>query len=421
MAYSYQNWTCNGAQTDFTFDFPYLDRTHIKVFLDGVETLAFAWLTARAVQVAPAPAVGVILQIRRVTPTSQRINSFTSSSIRDPQTFNNDSDQLLYLAQEAKDTADAAMILGESGHWDGKGKKIQDVSAGTEGGDATNLAQVQALVSGSGVVLNPGTPQRFTYVAGAGQTTFSIAPMAAIAAENCFVTVNKGAGAHVAEAADYSMNGAGDAVVFAAGLLAGDKVEIRVMTGQVVGIVPDDSITTAMLKDDCVVAAKIADGVVQTAHVADSAIITAKIADSAVTSAKIADGGILTADVAINAITADKITGGLPSVKTRQVVGAGTSYWFDKPALQSGTRPRLVVVVVRNDDGGQGKQLELQRSDDGVSFAPGAATKLPAGTGQDDTLTLWLQPGEYYKLVKTSGNGTGVAVREWVESDVGYD
>lgn len=72
--------------------------------------------------------------------------------------------------------------------------------------------------------------------------------------------------------------------------------------------VPADSITHAMLKDNCVEANNIKDGEVTTAKIADTNVTTAKIAGGAVTTAKIADLNVTNAKIANGAVTPAKVT-----------------------------------------------------------------------------------------------------------------
>lgn len=417
MPYSYETYICPGDQGEFVFDFNYLSQEHIAVFLDGDELEEFDFITPRTIGVDPDPPLGSILQIRRLTPRTAREVTFTSASIRDPATFNRDADQLLYLIQEALDESIDALKVGNDDQWDGQGRIGRNFGLATGGSDLPTLAQVQALISGN-VVINLG-PQRFTFVATEGQTEFSIDPYEGIIAENCFVTVNTGTGAVVAEAADYAMNGAGSAVVFTVGLTAGDTVEIRVLTGQVVGEIQPGAIGTDHLEDGAVTTDKLADAAATGLKIAADSINASHIAEAAVGTSELADNAVGTAEIVDGAVTTAKLTTPFPSTTARKTVGSGTSYWYDKPGIQNGGKPRLVQIITRNTSGGEGKEFQFEISVDDAVYVPMAGNKLDAGGLHEDTLTGWVPPGYWYRLVKTSGNDSGASVREWWEIDIG--
>lgn len=60
----------------------------------------------------------------------------------------------------------------------------------------------------------------------------------------------------------------------------------------IIGIIPDNAVTTTKLADGAVTTAKIADEAVTAAKIVNEAVTTAKIANEAVTTAKIADGAV---------------------------------------------------------------------------------------------------------------------------------
>ena len=69
-------------------------------------------------------------------------------------------------------------------------------------------------------------------------------------------------------------------------------------------ILPDNTISNGMMKDDSVDTAEIKDNAITNVKLADNAVDTAEIKDSAVTSAKIADGTIVNADINASAAIA---------------------------------------------------------------------------------------------------------------------
>ena len=90
---------------NFTVPFPYISRDHVKVTVNGAPA-SFTWINTNTVQIDPAPAVGTVVEIRRVT---ERRNLFVD--FKDGSTITETDLDLLalqnfYLAQEADDLAE---------------------------------------------------------------------------------------------------------------------------------------------------------------------------------------------------------------------------------------------------------------------------------------------------------------------------
>ena len=101
-------YTGNGSTTLYSFTFPYLDESHVKVTLNGTPTTAYVFASATSLQFTSAPGAGVAIRIYRETDdTDLEATFFPGSSIR-ASDLNNDFDQLLYLGQESSSIAGAA-------------------------------------------------------------------------------------------------------------------------------------------------------------------------------------------------------------------------------------------------------------------------------------------------------------------------
>lgn len=128
MAYSYVRYQATGSTANYTFSFPYLDTSHVKVRLDGVLTTAFTFLNASTIAFNTAPANGVQIEIRRVTPKDVPIVDFQDGSVlleRDLDllaTFN------LYVAQETDDLAAEGLFVSNDGTFDGDNRRISNVA-----------------------------------------------------------------------------------------------------------------------------------------------------------------------------------------------------------------------------------------------------------------------------------------------------
>jgi hypothetical protein len=100
MANSYETYTGNGVTQNYNVSFPYLDRSHVKVFLNNVETFAYTWINTSQIGFTTAPANGATILIKRVTPASPLVD-FTARSRWQTSDLNLATKQSLYIAQEA--------------------------------------------------------------------------------------------------------------------------------------------------------------------------------------------------------------------------------------------------------------------------------------------------------------------------------
>ena len=79
MALSYTEYVGDGSSKNFATP-SYLDKSHIKVYVDGVE-VSFTWLTSASVQLVTAPGSGSQIIVRRVTPISSKLAVYTNSFV----------------------------------------------------------------------------------------------------------------------------------------------------------------------------------------------------------------------------------------------------------------------------------------------------------------------------------------------------
>jgi hypothetical protein len=99
--------TASGSTAVFSVPFPYLDKTHVQVRLNGVlKTLGvdYSFPTSSTIQItAGNPAAGVVVERKRVTPTDP-LTDFSPGNL-DTGDLNVGILQPLYLAQEGNDSA----------------------------------------------------------------------------------------------------------------------------------------------------------------------------------------------------------------------------------------------------------------------------------------------------------------------------
>lgn len=90
----------DGVTTNFAVPFQYLDRSHVHVYVSGVEK-TFTWLTGASIQVSPAPPAGTQnVEIRRVTPRDAPVVDYSNGSVLAESDLDKTSLQTLFISQE---------------------------------------------------------------------------------------------------------------------------------------------------------------------------------------------------------------------------------------------------------------------------------------------------------------------------------
>lgn len=108
MAVTQNTYTGNGSTTNYSFTFPYLETTDIKVSLNGTVTTAYTLANATTVQFNTAPANGAAIRIYRETDDSSLQATFYPGSAIRSSDLNDNFTQNLYVTQEANNVSAAA-------------------------------------------------------------------------------------------------------------------------------------------------------------------------------------------------------------------------------------------------------------------------------------------------------------------------
>ena len=376
MALAENAYVGNGSAVLYSFTFPYLVNTDIKVSLDGVDTTAYTLANATTVQFNAAPTNGTKIRIYRVTSADTAKATFYPGSTVRAQDLNANFNQVLYNTQETVERRldrSGGEMFGNLAFTAGRGLIFEgatdDASETTLlGGDPTadrtlNLPNSSGNLVSTGDVGTVATSMiadsnvTTAKIANSNVTTVKIADQnvttAKIADSN--VTTDKIANLNVTTAKinDLAVTTAkiNDLAVTTAKVADGAITSLKIADGTIVtGDLADNSITTGKIVDANVTANKLSSNSVETAKVVDQAITTGKIADSAVTSAKIADGTIVTADLANNSVSTDKIID--QSVTTAKV--ADLNVTTAKLANQSVTNDKIAdgtIALAKMADG----------------------------------------------------------------------
>lgn len=143
MALSYVDYPQYGSQELYSIPFPYLDRKHVTVRFDGVETSDFVFETDKTIRLTTIPPGGTVVSIRRKTGGVERIINFQDGATLTEADLDTDSDQMFFLCQEAADRADESISL-KGGAYDAGERRVASVGDPVGDQDAVNLRTMGA-------------------------------------------------------------------------------------------------------------------------------------------------------------------------------------------------------------------------------------------------------------------------------------
>ena len=106
MAVTENTYTGNGSTTNYSFTFPYLKTTDIKVSVAGTVksvTSDYTFANATTVQFNTAPANSAAIRIYRETADTNLSATFYAGSAIKSQDLNDNFTQNLYVTQEVRD------------------------------------------------------------------------------------------------------------------------------------------------------------------------------------------------------------------------------------------------------------------------------------------------------------------------------
>ena len=103
MATTQNTYTGNNSTTDYSFTFPYVKEADVKVSLDTVDKTQdtdYTFANATTISFDTAPGTGVAIRIYRDTDTENAVTTFFAGSAIRAQDLNDNTNQVLYSAQE---------------------------------------------------------------------------------------------------------------------------------------------------------------------------------------------------------------------------------------------------------------------------------------------------------------------------------
>ena len=114
MAVTENLYTGNGSATNYSFTFPYLETTDIKVTINGTITTAYTLANPTTIQFTTAPVNGAAIRIYRVTDDSALAATFYSGAAIRATDLNENFTQNLYVTQESSRDATSAITTANS-------------------------------------------------------------------------------------------------------------------------------------------------------------------------------------------------------------------------------------------------------------------------------------------------------------------
>ena len=157
MAITFVDYTATASQTDFLFNFDYLEDEHVVVTVDGVtQTLTTNYtidLTSTKKIVLSSPttpiAGGEIVRIQRISAPDENLVDFQNGSVLTESELDRAYLHNRYLAEESAEQNDVSLRVktGASGSFDALNKKIVNVSDPTADQDAATKNYVDDTVA----------------------------------------------------------------------------------------------------------------------------------------------------------------------------------------------------------------------------------------------------------------------------------
>jgi len=142
MAVTENTYTQSGTTTNYSFTFPYLNQSDVKVTVAGSASTAWTFHNATTVKFNTAPANGSAIRIYRETADTNLSATFYAGSAIKSQDLNDNFTQNLYVTQEVRD--DSALALTNSREHDGDGTYTTAIAKSTSAVSTANTASTNA-------------------------------------------------------------------------------------------------------------------------------------------------------------------------------------------------------------------------------------------------------------------------------------
>lgn len=131
----------------FDIDFPYLDKSHIRVLVNGTDTLQFEFANETRIQLDDAPNAGDVVTLLRESSPSTRLVDYQTGSVLSEEILDQDSLQGFYLAQEANDIKEVALSRDGANRWDANYSRMINLGDPVDDQDAATRSWVLSATS----------------------------------------------------------------------------------------------------------------------------------------------------------------------------------------------------------------------------------------------------------------------------------
>ena len=177
MAFAIDTYTGNGSTTSYSVTFPYIEKAHVVVTVDGVTkslTTDYTFTNSSTITFNTAPASSTTIKFTRKTSRSTRLVDYQDGSTLTEATLDQDGNQSFYMAQEAIDVTEGTMNVSTStDQWDATNKRITNVADPVNNNDAVNKSYISTNIPNITTVA--GISSDVTTVAGISSNVTTVA------------------------------------------------------------------------------------------------------------------------------------------------------------------------------------------------------------------------------------------------------
>lgn len=143
--FSSRTYLGDGTNAVFSVPFPYLEKAHVHVFVNGVETTGIQWLSSNSIRLTSTPAAGDKVKIMRQTPKDARTVDFQNGTNFVEADLDKSADQTFYIVQEAYDSLTTLIQQDNTGKWDALGVALQNLGDPVNPQDAATKGWVLSV------------------------------------------------------------------------------------------------------------------------------------------------------------------------------------------------------------------------------------------------------------------------------------
>lgn len=160
MANTYVDYTATAAQTDFAFNFNYLEDSHVVVEIDGIDktlTTDYTIVTSpsKKVVLTSGATAGQLVRVKRVSDFGTDLVDFVNGSVLNEADLDKAYQHNRYLNEEAAEgNNDSMQTVGGGTDFNAESKKIVNLATPTLSTDAANKSYIDDRVALGSTNLN---------------------------------------------------------------------------------------------------------------------------------------------------------------------------------------------------------------------------------------------------------------------------